>query len=173
MPSTVAEIFRRQGAEYQARMRAHILPSHRRVIEDIVTCRTPVRGGHLFWCEPCHFQRFSYHSCQNRHCPRCQNEAISRWLDTQRKRLLPVAYFRFTFTLPAALRALAYQHQRLVYGVLFRAAAAAMQALATDPRHLGARLGFLAVLHTWTRDLRYHPLCCAQHKGWYVEHGVM
>ena len=157
MPSTVAEIFRRQGADYRARMRAHILPSHRRVMEDIVTCRTPARGGHLFWCEPCHFQRFSYHSCQNRHCPRCQNEAISRWLHAQRKRLLPVAYFLFTFTLPAALRPLAYQHQRLVYGLLFRAAAAAMQGLAADPRYLGARLGFLAVLHTWTRDLRYHP----------------
>ncbi len=157
MACTVSEIFARHGPAYRARFHHLILPSHRRAMDDIVSCRTPARGGHLFSCEPCHFTRFCYHSCKNRHCPRCQNDAVSRWLHAQRLRLLPVPYFLFTFTLPAALRPLAYRHQRLIYSLLFRAAAAAMQVLAADPVYLGARLGLLAVLHTWTRDLRYHP----------------
>jgi hypothetical protein len=108
-------------------------------------------------CDHCGARQYSYHSCRNRHCPKCHGEQTQRWLERQRARLLPCAYFLLTFTLPAELRALAYAHQKLVYGVLMTAAASALLKLAADPRYLGARPGLLAVLHTWTRALLYHP----------------
>jgi len=151
----VAEIFRRHGAAYRAQYQ--LLPSQLRAMQDIEACRTAYFGGHLKQCDHCGGQVYAYHSCRNRHCPKCHGDQTERWLAQQQTRLLPCPYFLVTFTLPAELRPLAFGNQKKVYGLLLRSAAAALQKLALDPRYLGGRLGILAVLHTWTRDMRYHP----------------
>src|SRR6266508_1518108 len=153
----LADIVRAAGEVYQRRHASTLLPSQRRALRDIVACRTAALGGHVRACDHCGTRQYSYHSCRNRHCPKCHGEQTQRWLDRQRARLLPCAYFLPTFTLPAELRALAWAHQKLVYGLLMTAAAAALLKLSADPRYLGARPGVLAVLHTWTRALLYHP----------------
>jgi Putative transposase/Transposase zinc-binding domain len=132
-------------------------PSHLRVIEAIENCRTPTLGGQVYHCTPCNQDRYSYHSCQNRHCPKCRNDDANTWLARQQQLLLPVPHFLVTFTLPDPLRQLARSHQKWMYNLLFRASAAALQKLARDPRFLGGQLGLIGVLQTWTRDLRYHP----------------
>jgi Putative transposase/Transposase zinc-binding domain len=114
-------------------------------------------GGHVYLCPPCQQPQYQYHSCQNRHCPKCQNEQATRWLTRQRRWLLPTHYFLATFILPAGLRSLARSHQKLFYRLLFQTAAAALQQLALDPRFVGGQIGMIAVLHTWTRTLGYHP----------------
>ncbi len=151
----VAEIFRRHGAAYRAQQR--LLPSQLRAMQDIEACRTAYFGGHLKQCDHCGRQVYAYHSCRNRHCPKCHGDQTERWLAQQETRLLPCPYFLVTFTLPQELRPLAFAHQKKVYGLLMRAAAAALQKLALDPQYLGGRLGILAVLHTWTRAMLYHP----------------
>ena len=151
----VADIFRRHSAAYRATHR--LLPSQLRALQDIEACRTAYFGGHLKQCDHCERLIYAYHSCRNRHCPKCHGDQTARWLQQQQTRLLPCPYFHLTFTLPQELRALAFAHQKKVYGLLMRSAAAALQKLALDPQYLGGRLGALAVLHTWTRDLRYHP----------------
>ena len=108
-------------------------------------------------CPECQQDHYQYHSCKNRHCPKCQHEQVEHWLAQQRALLLPVGYFLATFTLPRGLRALARRHQKVVYDLLFRASQQALQTLAADPRYLGGTLGLLGVLQPWTRDLRYHP----------------
>jgi hypothetical protein len=134
-----------------------MLPSHRTVMAAIEGCRTEAMGGHLYICPSCGTRRYSYHSCKNRHCPRCQQVTTQAWLERQQDLLLPVPYFLVTFTLPPALRDLARTHQRHLYNLLFRASAAALQQLAHDQRFLGGQIGMLGVLQTWTRDLRFHP----------------
>ncbi len=151
----VADIFRRHGAAYRAQQR--LLPSQQRAMQDIEACRTAYFGGHLKQCDHCGGQVYAYHSCRNRHCPKCHGDQTERWLAQQQTHLLPCPYFLVTFTLPAELRPLAFANQKKVYGLLMRATAAALQKLALDPRYVGGRLGFVAVLHTWTRDMRYHP----------------
>ncbi|MDD1749135.1 MAG: IS91 family transposase [Methanothrix sp.] len=151
----VADIFRRHSAAYRATHR--LLPSQLRALQDLEACRTVYFGGHLKQCDHCERQVYAYHSCRNRHCPKCHGDQTERWLEQQQTRVLPTPYFLLTFTLPAELRPLAFAHQRIVYGLLMRCAAAALQKLALDPQYLGGQLGALAVLHTWTRDLRYHP----------------
>ncbi len=126
-------------------------------MEAIENCRTEALGGQVYHCTPCDQFRYSYHSCQNRHCPKCGNEGATTWLARQRDLLLPVPHFLVTFTLPDSLRKLARSHQKLVYNLLFRTSAAALQKLACDPRFVGGQLGLVGVLQTWTRDLRYHP----------------
>jgi Putative transposase/Transposase zinc-binding domain len=153
----VADIFRLHGPAYRAKFSARILPSHLRAMQDIEQCRTASLGGQLYYCTQCHQQRYSYHSCKNRHCPKCQNEQANEWLQEQKDLLLPIQHFLVTFTLPAELRALARSHQKTIYNLLFRASAAALQQLAADPRFVGARIGMVGVLHTWTRQLLYHP----------------
>src|SRR2546428_1657537 len=153
----VAAIIRLHGATYLARFADRILPSHRRALRDLEACRTPTMGGHVHQCDHCGRQVYAFHSCRNRHCPTCHRDQTDRWLTAQRARLLPCAYYLLTFTLPDALRPLARSHQKTVYGVLMKSAAAALLTLARDARYVGGRLGCLAVLHTWTRDLRYHP----------------
>jgi hypothetical protein len=153
----LADIVRAAGEVYQALHGATLLPSHRRALSDIAACRTAALGGHVQACDHCGTRQYSYHSCRNRHCPKCHGEQTQRWLDRQRTRLLPCAYFLLTFTLPAELRALARAHQKVLYSLLMTAAAAALLKLTADPRYLGARPGLLAVLHTWTRALLYHP----------------
>src|SRR6266404_340934 len=151
----VADIFRRHGAAYRAQYQ--LLPSQARALQDIEACRTAYFGGHLKQCDHCSGQVYAYHSCRNRHCPKCHGDQTERWLAQQQTRLLPCPYFLVTFTLPAELRPLAFANQKKVYGLLMRCAGAALQKLALDPQYLGGRLGALAVLHTWTRDMRYHP----------------
>jgi hypothetical protein len=153
----LADIVRRHGPLFLARYQHRMLPSHRRALADIAACRTAELGGHVYRCQPCQQYRYEYHSCQNRHCPKCQNDQATRWLIRQRRWLLPTHYFLATFTLPGALRSLARSHQKTVYRCLFQAAAQALQKLARDPRLVGGQIGMIAVLHTWTRDLRYHP----------------
>ncbi len=153
----LAEIFRRYGPEYREKYGARMPPSHLDAMTDIEQCRTEALGGQVYQCPECGEKRYSYHSCQNRHCPKCQNAAGQEWLEQQQALLLPVPYFLLTFTLPEELREVARSHQKLVYGLLFRASAAAAQQLAQDPRFVGGTLGMVGVLHTWTRALIYHP----------------
>lgn len=153
----LADIFRLHGAEYRAKFGDQMLPSHRRAMHDLEQCRTPELGGQLYLCQQCDEALYSYHSCQNRHCPKCQNHQADDWLQQQLGGLLPVPYFLVTFTLPQELRELARSHQKAVYNLLFRASAASLQQLAADPRFVGGQVAMCGVLHTWTRDLRYHP----------------
>jgi len=153
----VADIFRLHGAAYRARFGDRLPPSQKRAMQDIEACRTAHFGGHLKQCDRCGHQVYTYHSCRNRHCPKCHRHQTERWLQKQRARLLPGFYFLLTFTLPSELRALARAHQKKLYGLLMRCAVAALQKLARDPRYLGARPACLAVLHTWTRAMLYHP----------------
>jgi hypothetical protein len=153
----VADIFREVGQVYRTRFGARMLPSHQRAMSDIELCRSAALGGHLTRCDRCGESGYSYHSCRNRHCPKCHGDRTERWLAAWRPRLLPCAYFLLTFTLPQELRLVARAHQKAVYGALMRSAASSLQKLVADPRYLGASPGMIAVLHTWTRDMRYHP----------------
>jgi Putative transposase/Transposase zinc-binding domain len=132
-------------------------PEQRRVLRDLVRCRTAELGGHVEACDGCGHQRIAYNSCRNRHCPRCQAAARAEWLDQRAAELLDTEYFHVVFTLPAELGPLALQNQRLVYGTLLQASAQSLLQLARDPQHLGADIGFLSVLHTWGQNLHLHP----------------
>jgi hypothetical protein len=154
---TLGEIVRVYGAAYRALYAEQLLPSQQAALQAIKQCRTEALGGHVYSCPACGTTRYSYHSCRNRHCPTCQHAAAQTWLARQQDLLLPLPYFLVTFTLPAELRDVAYRHQRIMYNLLFRASAAALMELARDPRFLGAQIGLVGVLQTWTRDLRYHP----------------
>lgn len=154
-PLEVADIFRQHGSDFR---HTHPLsPEQRRVMRAIEVCRTSVLGGHVDQCDACSYQRVSYNSCRNRHCPKCQSLAKARWLEARMADLLPVEYFHVVFTLPEQLASLALQNQRLVYNLLFAAAAETLRTIAADRKHLGAEIGFLAVLHTWSQTLRHHP----------------
>jgi len=153
----LADVFRLHGPAYLAKYHERLLPSHRRVMWDVIACRTEALDGHVYRCPQCLQKRYAYHSCKNRHCPKCQNDQADLWLEKQQRLLLPVTYFMATFTLPAGLRSLVRSHQKDLYNLLFRASSASLQKLAQDPRHVGGTLGMLGVLQTWTRDLGYHP----------------
>jgi hypothetical protein len=153
----IADIFRIHGPAYRAQFGDRMLPSHRRAMQDIERCRTEPLGGQVYHGETCQAYHYSYHSCKNRHCPKCQQDHAQQWLEHQQRLLLPVPHFMVTFTLPAELRGLARRHQKTLYHLLFRSSAEALQELALDPRFIGGRIGMVGVLHTWTRDLRYHP----------------
>jgi hypothetical protein len=131
--------------------------AQRRVLRDITECRTAARGGHLEQCHQCGHQQIAYNSCRNRHCPKCQAGARAKWLDDRAAEVLPVGYFHVVFTLPEQLGPVALQNKRVLYGLLFRAASETLLEIAADPKHLGARIGFLAVLHTWGQTLQHHP----------------
>ncbi len=151
----MAEIFRQYADAYRT---GHVLlPSQARALWDIERCRTAFFGGEVAQCDHCSQLRYAYHSCRNRHCPKCHGQQTRRWLERQSEHLLPVPHFLLTFTLPAPLRALARSHQKQVYGMLLKVAAASVLKLTRDPRYLGATPTVLAVLHTWTRALLYHP----------------
>jgi len=133
------------------------LPSQKKALQDIEQCRTPALGGQLFRCDHCGAEHYSYHSCGNRHCPKCPGQQTEIWLEQQRSRLLPCSYYRLTFTLPAELRPLARRQQKVLYGLLLKCAVASLQKLCRDPQWLGAQPSVLGVLHTWTRAMAYHP----------------
>lgn len=154
-PLEIAQIFRAHGEGYRQRHR--LTPEQRAAMRAIESCRTAVLGGHLDLCPECGHQQPAYNSCRNRHCPKCQALTQARWIEKHRARILPVAYFHVVFTVPAQLRPLARLNRQRIFDALFAAAAATLQDLARDPRRLGATLGFTAVLHTWTRELVFHP----------------
>jgi Putative transposase/Transposase zinc-binding domain len=156
-PVELGEIFRRYGPAYRTTHAGRLSRNQRRVMHAIERCRTAALGGHVEQCEACHHQRIAYNSCRNRHCAKCQALASARWLAARQAEVLPVPYFHVVFTLPAEIAAIAYQNKAVVYALLFRAVRETMQTLAADPKHLGAELGFLAVLHTWGQTLLYHP----------------
>ena len=150
----LADIFRQHGEAYRDR---HAPPlSQRRVMRAIETCRTAALGGHVDRCSRCPYTRISYNSCRNRHCPKCQNADRARWLQQRQSELLPVEYFHVVFTLPEPISAIAFYNQAVVYRILF-AAAETLTTLGRDSTHLGAELGFFAVLHTWGQNLLHHP----------------
>ena len=153
----IVQIFRQHGGAYLHRHALGILPSHRRTISDICHCRTPSMGGHVYQCSHCGHYRYSYHCCGNRHCPQCRQQATQRWVQQRLAEMMPVDYFHLVFTLPAEYRGLVRRHQKIAYGVLFKAAAASLMKLAADQRYLGAQIGILSVLHTWSRAMIYHP----------------
>ena len=153
----LADIFRRAGPAFREAFQGRMLPSHLRAMKAIVLCRTPALGGSVYACDTCDAVDYSYHSCRNRHCPKCQDDRAQSWLERLRSRLLPCDHYLLTFTLPAELRTLARSHQRLFYGILLREAATAVHILAADPQWVGGRVAILAVLHTWSRTLAYHP----------------
>jgi len=153
----LADIVRAAGPTYVQTYAGQLLPSQRRALDDIVACRTPALGGSLYQCDDCGALEYRYHSCRNRHCPKCQDDRAQRWLARVQQRLLPCDHYLLTFTLPHQLRAVAQAHQRIVYAALLREAAAAVQTLAGDRTWVGGTVGILAVLHTWSRTLEYHP----------------
>jgi hypothetical protein len=154
----LADVVRRHGPAYLERYRKGLLPSHERALRDIARCRTPLLGGHLAECGRCGLEHVLYHSCHNRACPRCGHEATEKWIGRQRELLLPVRYFHVVFTLPAEVADVVRSHQKALLAVLFQAAFGALARLCKDPRYLGAQqIGALAVLHTWTRTLGWHP----------------
>jgi hypothetical protein len=151
----VADVFRRHGPAYRG---SHVLsPGQGKVLRDIVACRTATLGGHLDVCDTCGHAEPSYNSCRNRHCPKCQATAQARWIEERKERILPTPYFHVVFTLPALLRPLAMRNPRVIFDLLFAAASSALLDLGRDEERLGATLGLTAVLHTWTRELHYHP----------------
>jgi hypothetical protein len=153
----LAEIFRDAGPAYVQRFGDRLLPSHRRVLRDVVACRTPALGGQMFFCHRCDIEHSVYFSCRNRHCPKCQAGDAERWLERQRGILLPCEYGFATCTLPAELREIAHSHQRVVYSILIREAAHALLEMAGNRLFIGGLTGIMAVLQTWTGVQIYHP----------------
>jgi hypothetical protein len=153
----LGDIFRLHGPAYLTTFGDSLSHEQKKALRAITVCRTAALGGHVDQCDQCGYRQISYCSCRNRHCPKCHGQARARWLEQRAAELLPVEYFHVVFTLPQLVAPLALQNQRLVYGLLFRAAAETLLQIAADPRHLGARLGFLAVLHTWGQNLHHHP----------------
>jgi len=153
----IADIFRQYGDEYLGAFGKAMPSSHRRAFRDILSCRTQAMGGHLFVCDHCGREHYAYHSCRNRSCPKCHGRDMQDWLQDRHKELLPVRYFHIVFTLPQELRAVVRRYQKILYSVFMKAAAKSLMELAYDPHYLGGRIGLMAVLHTWTRTLTYHP----------------
>jgi hypothetical protein len=153
----VADVFRRFGAPFRERHGASLSGARRRAMIAIESCRTAALGGHVERCDDCGHQRIAYDSCRNRNCPKCQGLARAQWLADRQAELLDVPYFHVVFTVPHEIAVIAFQNQAEVYDILFRAASETLRTIAADPRHLGAEIGFLAVLHTWGQNLMHHP----------------
>jgi hypothetical protein len=153
----VADIVRRFGPAFREVYRGHLNRSQLRTLGAIENCRTAALGGHLWKCDRCGALKNVYNSCRNRHCPKCQTLETEEWREQRCAELLPIPYFHVVFTLPEQLNALAVSHPRLLYDLLFRCASQTLLEIAADPKHLGARIGVLAVLHTWSQKLTLHP----------------
>src|SRR4249919_3365406 len=145
----VADVIRCHGDAFRQARAEHLGRVERRVMGAITACRTAVLGGHVEQCDDCGATRIAYNSCRNRHCPKCQGLARAAWLADRQAELLPVPYFHVVFTMPAPIAAIAFQNKAIVYGLLFRVAAETLRRIAADPKHLGAVIGLVAVLHTW------------------------
>jgi hypothetical protein len=156
-PLEVADIFHRHGAAWRAAHAGHLSLGQLKVMAAIETCRTAALGGHFEACEDCGHSRIAYNSCRNRHCPKCQGAAARDWLAAREADLLPVGYFHIVFTLPAVIADIAWYNKAVVYDLLFRAASETMITIAADPRHMGARIGITAVLHSWGSAMTHHP----------------
>ena len=153
----VADIFRSSGPTYRAAHAGHLSLGQLKVMSAIETCRTAALGGHVERCQDCAHTRIAYNSCRNRHCPKCQGAAARAWLAEREADLLPVGYFHVVFTVPAEVADKAFQNKALVYDLLFKAASETTLTIAADRKHLGARIGITAVLHTWGSAMTHHP----------------
>ncbi len=163
----VADVFHRHGAAWRKANAGHVSLTQLKVMSAIESCRSAALGGHVERCEDCGHSRIAYNSCRNRHCPKCQGAAARDWLAAREADLLPVGYFHLVFTLPAEIAPIAYQNKAVVYDLLFRAASETLLTIAPtgqsrglkahDPKHLGARIGFTAVLHSWGSAMTHHP----------------
>jgi predicted Zn-ribbon and HTH transcriptional regulator len=156
-PLEVADIFRDHGAAWRKANAGHVSLDQMKVMSAIERCRTAALGGHVARCEGCAYTVIAYNSCRNRHCPKCQGAAAKEWLAERAAELLPVGYFHLVFTLPGPIADIAYQNKAVIYDLLFKAAAEATLTIAADPRHLGARIGITAVLHSWGSAMTHHP----------------
>ncbi len=153
----LAEIVKSHGDEYLRSHGDRMLASHKRALHAIAHCRTEMMGGHVTECGECGYRRYSYHSCKNRSCPKCHGDDTRRWIEQREAQLLPVRYFHLVFTLPHNLREIVRSHQKPLYDILMQASAETLMTIGLDPKHVGGKLGILAVLHTWTRALEHHP----------------
>lgn len=153
----VADIFRGHGPAWRKANAGHVSLGQLKVMSSIESCRTAALGGHVARCEKCSHTLIAYNSCRNRHCPKCQGAAAKEWLAEREAELLPVPYFHVVFTLPAQISDIAYQNKAVIYDLLFKASAETLTTIAADPKHLGARVGVLSVLHTWGSALTHHP----------------
>jgi hypothetical protein len=156
-PLEVADLIRAAGPAFYERSRKWFTWLHLKILTAIVCCRTSTLGGHIDECARCGHRAISFHSCRNRHCPKCQSNARDRWLEARRRELLPVPYAHVVFTLPGELAPLALQNKSEIYSLLFRASAETLLTVARDERHLGAEIGFFSVLHSWNQKLLHHP----------------
>ena len=162
----VADIFRAHGPAWRTANAGHVSLAQLKVMSAIERCRTAVLGGHVAACQDCGHSHIAYNSCRNRHCPKCQGAAAKDWLAARQAELLPVEYYHVVFTLPGPIADIAYQNKAVVYGILFKAGAETLITIAADPKHLGARIGMTAVLHTWGSAMTHHP-----HLHWIVPGG--
>ena len=153
----VADIFRGHGPAWRRANAVRVSLGQLKVMSAIETCRTAALGGHVARCEDCSHTQIAYNSCRNRHCPKCQGAAAKQWLAEREAELLPVPYYHVVFTLPAAIADIAYQNKAVIYDILFKASAEALTTIATDPKHLGARIGITSVMHTWGSAMTHHP----------------
>ena len=156
----LADIVRVHGPAFLTTFVDSLTTQQKKALRDISLCRTAALGGHVEQCDECGHRTISYCSCRNRHCPKCHSEGSAAWFEQRAAELLPVEYFHVVFTLPQSLAPLALQNQRVVYGILFKAASETLLQIGADPKHLGARNGFLAVLHTWGQDIHQNPHSC-------------
>jgi Putative transposase/Transposase zinc-binding domain len=153
----VADVFRRYGEAYRQNHGASMSAEERRVMAAIEVCRTAVLGGHLERCDQCDYERNCFNSCRDRHCPKCQSLARAQWIERRQAELLDCPYFHVVFTVPEEMAAIAYQNKEVVYDILFHSTAETLKTIAADPKHLGAEIGFFAVLHSWGQNLMFHP----------------
>jgi hypothetical protein len=153
----VADVFRRYGEAYREQHGASMSTGQRRVMSAIEVCRTAALGGHMERCDECGHERNAFNSCRDRHCPKCQSLARAQWLEDRKAELLEVPYFHVVFTVPEEITAISLQNKEAVYSILFRTTAETLKTIAADPKHLGAEIGFFAVLHSWGQNLQFHP----------------
>ena len=153
----VGDVFRRYGETYRQQHAGSLSRDRLRVMTAIERCRTAALGGHVEQCDQCHFQRIAYNSCRDRHCPKCQSLARAQWIEDRQAELLDTSYFHVVFTVPEEIATIAYQNKEVVYDILFRATSETLRTIAADPKHLGAEIGFFAVLHSWGQNLMFHP----------------
>jgi len=166
----VADIFRQAGPSYRQEHAAALSRGQRCVMSAIERCRTAALGGHIEECDECGHQRIAYNSCRNRHCPKCQSLVRAQWLEDRQADLLPVDYFHVVFTLPTQIAAIAYQNKSVVYEILFQATAETLRTIASDPKHLGAEIGFITILHTLGAEPAASPASALCGAGWRLEY---